>query len=702
MAIMSKLRDKTHIILFILVGAFLALIIFEWGMNFSGPTRKGGLVGKVNGQSITTAQYDEIYNGLRQNFMRSNPGADVNSQVEMNFREQAWNIVVDQALVEEMFKKYGITVQDREVLDAVNSVINPPMIIRQNFTDPRTGQIDRAVLEKARRDPQAKAFWVKAEEVIKRELMVDKLLLALKTMGLVTDPEVSELVQRQYTQFSASFIPVPLSYAGTDAQFPVKEDEVKKWYEAHKEQLKQDPNRKADFVIYPMVPSSQDSLQVKKEIDALLPQFASAPSDSEFVKVQSDRPNSVNVTLSRADFSPAAASAVFGSPKLAPGQIVGPVADRGMYRLLKIKSVSAGQPVASASHILIRFNQADPADTQRALMRAAMLFDQLKKGARFEELATRYSEDPGSARFGGSVGWFSRQRMVPQFAEAVFASKPGQVIGPVRTQFGLHIIKVDGFDNRQIVCSEVSRQIKPSTQTSESIKHKAVAFQSDAKSKGFAESARQQHLEIGKTGEFTKTSMIPVIGQNEQIVRFAFKAKEGDISDVIETELGFVVMKLTSKNDTGYRQLDADLQKKITAELVAEKKAAALKARLASMAKSPGATLESIVAKDPSLKLVTSPEIRWRDGFIAGYGQDRQLVEAMAGMTPNRLSQPVQCAGGYALVKLTGRTQQAGLDPAAEKARILPQLMKVKQEQLFSEYFNTVRRTAKIEDFRQQ
>jgi parvulin-like peptidyl-prolyl isomerase len=703
MAIMSKMREKTHIILFILVAAFLALIIFEWGMNFTGPARKGGLVGKIDGRPITSAQYEEIYNNLSQNFRRSNPGADVTPQAELSFREQAWNVLVDQALVEELFEKYGITVQDREVLDAVNSQINPPQIIRQNFTDPRTGTIDRQMLEKARKDPQAKAFWVKAEEVIKRELMVDKLLMALKTMGLVTDPEANELVQRQYALYSASFIPFPLSYAGTDAQFPVKEGEVKTWFEAHKEQFKQDPTRSADFVLYPLVPSAQDSLQVKKDIDALVPQFASAPNDSEFVKVQSDRPNAVNVALSRADFSPEAGAGLFGSPKLAPGQIVGPVADHGLYRIFKIKSITTGAPVASASHILIRCNLADRADTERALARASMIYEQLQKGVPFATLAAQYSEDPGSARNGGSIGWFTKEHMVPEFAAAVFAGKPGQVIGPVRTQFGLHIIKVDGFDNKRIVCSEVSRQIKASTQTSENIRRSASLFQSGAKSKGFDQSARLEHLAVGKTGDFTRSSLIPAIGFSDQVAKFAFKAGEGDISDVIETDLGFVVMKLTSKNDTGYHQLDADLQKRITALLIAEKKGAALKAKLAAMAKLPGATLDAIAAKDPSLRKITAEDIRWKDGFIPGVGQDRQLVEAMAGMTPSgRISPPVQFAGGYALVELTGKKLPEGVDPAAEKAKIMPQLMKVKQEQLFSEYFNAVRKNAKIEDFRQQ
>jgi parvulin-like peptidyl-prolyl isomerase len=701
MGLLSKLREKTHILLIIVSVSFLVLIVFEWGMNFTGPAKKAGLAGKVNGRPVAMSQYEEIYNGLNEQFRRSNPGAEITPQVESKFREQAWNVAVDQVLVEEMFEKYGIKVQDSEVLDAVNSEINPPMIIRQNFTDQRTGKIDRQMLEKARTDPQAKAFWVKAQDVIKRELMVEKLLMSLKTMAIVTDPEVDELVQRQFTNFSASFIPFPLSYAGPDTMFPVKDDEVKAWYNEHKEQFKQDPTRSAEFVFYPLIPSSQDSLQVKKEIDGIASQFASTPKDSEFVKVQSDRPNAVNVTYSRADFTPAAGNAVFSSPKLAPGQIVGPVADMGMYRLLKIRSVTTGQPAASASHILIRFNQADRADAGRAVALADQILGELKKGVPFATLAAKYSEDPGSARNGGFVGWFTKERMVPEFSQAVFAGKPGQIVGPVRTQFGLHIIRIDGVDQKQIVCSEISRQIKPSSQTVESIKRKATGFQSEAKSKGFEEAARAEKLDVGKTGEFSKQSVVTVLGLNDKVAKFAFKSKEGDISDVIDTEKGFAIMKILSKNDTGYRQPDAELNALIKAQLVREKKGAALKTKIAALSSAAGGSLEAVVARDPSLKIFTSNEIRWRDGFIAGAGIDRQLVEAMAGMKLNKLSPPVQITDGYALVLLTGRQLAQGVDIAAEKSRILPQLLKVKQEQLFAEYFGAVRKAAKIEDFRQ-
>ena len=138
MAVMSSLRDKTHIILYTLLAAFLALIVFEWGMNFSGFTGKANQAGKINGKSIPFSQYDEVYKEYTENYRRNNPGAEVTSETELGLQEQAWNTVVDQTLLEEQFVKFGIGLQDQEVVEALDSP-TPPLVIRQNFSDPATG-----------------------------------------------------------------------------------------------------------------------------------------------------------------------------------------------------------------------------------------------------------------------------------------------------------------------------------------------------------------------------------------------------------------------------------------------------------------------------------------------------------------------------------------------------------------------------------
>jgi peptidyl-prolyl cis-trans isomerase C len=67
----------------------------------------------------------------------------------------------------------------------------------------------------------------------------------------------------------------------------------------------------------------------------------------------------------------------------------------------------------------------------------------LKSGEDFAKLAQEFSKDPGSGKEGGDLGWFTTDRMVPEFGDAASKMKPGQVSDPVKTQFGWHIIKVE-------------------------------------------------------------------------------------------------------------------------------------------------------------------------------------------------------------------------------------------------------------------
>jgi len=82
-------------------------------------------------------------------------------------------------------------------------------------------------------------------------------------------------------------------------------------------------------------------------------------------------------------------------------------------------------------------------------------------GGEFGELAAKHSEDPGSKDNGGDLGWFGRGEMVKEFEDAVFNAKPGEIIGPVESQFGIHIIKVEGFKpEQQQPFDEVEDQVK--------------------------------------------------------------------------------------------------------------------------------------------------------------------------------------------------------------------------------------------------
>ncbi len=151
-----------------------------------------------------------------------------------------------------------------------------------------------------------------------------------------------------------------------------------------------------------------------------------------------------------------------------PAEFTVPEQIRAEYAVLDLEAVAAGIAISdaavdeyyqghagqfgepeqrSASHILIAADPADAATRAKAKARATELYETLSKSpARFAELARTESQDPGSAEQGGSLGSFGRGAMVKPFEDAVFAMKVNEIRGPVETDFGYHIIRLDGIE----------------------------------------------------------------------------------------------------------------------------------------------------------------------------------------------------------------------------------------------------------------
>jgi len=137
------------------------------------------------------------------------------------------------------------------------------------------------------------------------------------------------------------------------------------------------------------------------------------------------------------------------------------------------------QEEVQASHILFKFEKDITDDAKKAKLKAAneVLALAQKKGADFSELAKKHSEGPTAPK-GGDLGWFSRGRMIKEFEEAAFKAKVGDVVGPVETVFGYHIIKTSGHkDAKQRAFAEVKDEIEQNLTVSENAKRAQVAME---------------------------------------------------------------------------------------------------------------------------------------------------------------------------------------------------------------------------------
>lgn len=134
---------------------------------------------------------------------------------------------------------------------------------------------------------------------------------------------------------------------------------------------------------------------------------------------------------------------------LKPGEMAPlPVRTNYGYHIIKLTDRKPSAGSIHARHIMAvhKHGTQDSAAVDSALIKIRQLQDSLRAGADFAELAQRYSDDPGSASRGGDLGTFPRRRFVQEFEEVAFKLKPGQVSDVVKTGFGYHLIKCEGFE----------------------------------------------------------------------------------------------------------------------------------------------------------------------------------------------------------------------------------------------------------------
>lgn len=180
-----------------------------------------------------------------------------------------------------------------------------------------------------------------------------------------------------------------------------------------------------------------------------------------------------------------------------------------------------------ARHILVKAKKGDKAEETAALDKISKIQGELKQKS-FEDLAKKYSDDPGTKGKGGDLGWFAIGRMVPEFEKAAQALKEGQVSAPVQTAFGYHLIKVEGRRPAHATSFEEARPEIAKILLGHLKVEDAVAEAEKAMATHPAEAIKElekldRSVKWEETGFFSlNDETIPKIGENEELAVAAF------------------------------------------------------------------------------------------------------------------------------------------------------------------------------------
>ncbi len=606
--LMTKIRERLHIVLYLLVFFFIALIVVEWGANYSDIARsKRGVVGKVAGQDIRYADFNAaVYN--QSQMIQQQRGGEALNEAEMdNISEQIWDQIVEQQLLALLIKETSLTASDSEVVYHLR--FNPPDFLRQNPSFQTDGQFDQVKYQQALNNPQYAKAWADVENALRTQLPYAKVQALIESTVRVTESELRQEYARRSLGVSGRMVFFSPAAIPAD-QVQVSDDDLQSYYDSHQDDFKLAENARLVYVAFADQPTAADS--------------------AEFFE--------------------------------------------------KLKDIRK----------------------------------QVDEGRDFAEVAKIYSEEPGAADRGGDLGWFGRNQMVKEFEEPCFGAKAGEIVGPIETQFGYHIIKVeetkfqpkkkDGPDLDSVKARHILVRLTASNNTIETARENATAFHEEARTNGW-ETALSKYgprfgLKADTTVEITNNDFGMIAGFPDRLrpaLRFAFSNDAGAISRQYRTSLGFTIFSILQRTPAGVQPLE-NIRERVR-NLVMDEKRKDLAFAKAQGIRSNIQALEDIRRIDTTL-VISEISGLTSGGSIPGVGRDTKLNGQLFGLTVGALSQALKGARGAYLVELSRRDEFKEQLYQDSRGQLKQQLLTSKRQRAYREWLERMKKSADIEDFR--
>ena len=315
---------------------------------------------------------------------------------------------------------------------------------------------------------------------------------------------------------------------------------------------------------------------------------------------------------------------------------------------------------AKSRHILIKVAPGADAKTDAAAKaKAEMVLKLLKAGGNWTELAKKYSDDPGSKDSGGELGWAQQGRMVPEFDNAIFTQKIGD-IEIVKSQFGYHVVQVeDRQDAHTQPLNEVLPQIQATLErdaSAQAQENYARTLTSEADKDGLEKAAAAHHLEVVTTPPVERGGLIAALPSSTDLLAKAFAAKQGDPPQFAPTGEGYAIFQVTGIQpahapafaDWKSHVLDDYRNEKLPALLSQKTQELAQQAKadhdLAKAAKEVGATVKTSDLVSPT-------------GQVPDIGDLGQVAPQLFNMNVGDISGPINAERNGVVVKIVDKQE---------------------------------------------
>ncbi|MGD0825493.1 MAG: peptidyl-prolyl cis-trans isomerase [Terriglobales bacterium] len=351
------------------------------------------------------------------------------------------------------------------------------------------------------------------------------------------------------------------------------------------------------------------------------------------------------------------------------------------------------------AHILIKTPLPTPGEKEDekaiadARAKAEDVLKQVKAGGDFAKLAEKYSDDPGSAKSGGELGWIGRGRTVPEFEKAAFSLGKGQTSDLVKSTYGFHIIRVEDKQDAHLktlaeVKSQIEEKVKQQKAT-RATETAANALLSQARTAGFDAAAAAKGQTAVTTDFFSRTESLPGLVPNTQFMDAVFNEADKAPPDVVQVPQGYVVFQLLAIRPPATPTFE-EIRSKVESQFKNERAGILLQQKtqeLSDRAKSEHDLKKA--AKDLGATVKTSDLVA-PDGQVPDIGSMTN-ASAIFSLKPGDISGPISAGGNGAVAELLEKQAPTEEEFAAKKDDIQQSLLEAKQGDLFGLFVTNLR-----------
>ncbi len=681
MAAIGSIRKRSGLLI-IIIGVALVLFLltdFLGKANFGGPTGETN-VGSIKGEPISQQDFATRVETALQ---AQSQGQAITEAQRTQVRSRVWEQILRERILETEYSKLGINVTPEELYDQITNA-QPGSLIYQYFSDQQTGQVmdqfrnpntglldGNKVIQTVGNilASENAAQWYPIEAAIKEDTKMQKYMTLLRSGLTATSTEAQTAFNEKNSTFSFNYT-VKEFASIPDESVAVTDADLKAYYNEHKteKRFKQTTEqRDIKFVVFEMNASPEDIQTLRAEMSEMMPAFAADSNDTAFVLENTDQRLNEYLAYKTADeINPQIKDAVLASEV---GQVFGPY-QQGDYLLIsKLTGTKASPDSAQARHIFI---QANPQDTA-SMADANALIDSLKsvieKKKNFAAMAEEFSDDLGTAANGGDFGdWLTASRQdIPQAVVTnVLDGKKGDLT-IVTSQAGVHLVEITNQTtavNRYLLAT-IDNRIEPSKATANEVYNSASKFALEHKTRASFDAANEDNMIQVAQNVIPGAKMLGRVTDADEIVRWAFSAEAGDISEPKETENSIVVAMVDLIKAKGILPFEA-VKEIIRPAVINEKKTAMIKSDLGQFtsldeaAGKLGAPVKSI--NNVNFDANVLPD---------GLGRELKVLGAAAAMSENEVSGVIEGNRGVFVINLMGKTPAAGeADLVSEKRQM--------------------------------